>query len=323
MAVFEHVFSDSDLPALADALSRWNEAAGSCGYYHPGDLYHWVKELLGERARQNGGVRFWTSQSEIVGFAVCGLFDCAYQVLAHPEWRGGVDERAWLLRAEAITRNLRDGQPGIECPEGVITDVFDCDTIRRSSLDALGYEAYRVWDHVNERSLDEPLPGVMLPSGFTIRAASAVETPALERLNDIIFGHMNAAGPIDANPAGPFTASDQKTRTLVAVSPEGELAGMATLHLDDRNRVGLFEPVGVHPRFRRLGLARAVMTVGLREMAAADMRTARVSHDATNTAASELYRSLGFVKRYNTLGYRRPSTHPGEPSRKPHVAASQ
>jgi mycothiol synthase len=35
------------------------------------------------------------------------------------------------------------------------------------------------------------------------------------------------------------------------------------------------------------------------------METARVEHDAENAAASALYRGLGFIKKYETLGYRR------------------
>ncbi len=312
--VVEHVYCDSDLPALSEALSQWIEAAGPCGYYHTGDLYHWVNDLLAERAARDECLRFWTDDSTIVGFAVCGLFNCAFQVLAHPEWRGGADEHAWLVRAESITQSLMADRHGADSPDRPITDVFDCDTVRRSTLKDLGFQAYRVWDHVNERLIGETVPEPVLPRGFAIRAATAAEAPSLRRLNGIVFGDESDSAVIDATLGDTASSKNQQPRTLVAVSPSGEWAGMATLHLDDRNRMGLFEPVGAHPRFRRLGLARAVMSQGLREMAVYGMRAARVSHDATNVAAAELYRSLGFAQRYTTLGYRRLTPMPGAPS---------
>ena len=86
---------------------------------------------------------------------------------------------------------------------------------------------------------------------------------------------------------------------------EAGTAARATIWFDEVNLVGLFEPVETDGRFRRLGLARAVMTEGLHRMRAAGMRTARVEHDITNDAATALYESLGFAVAFETLGYRR------------------
>jgi ribosomal protein S18 acetylase RimI-like enzyme len=48
-----------------------------------------------------------------------------------------------------------------------------------------------------------------------------------------------------------------------------------------------------------------MMLYALREMKSQGMETATVQHDQTNLAALELYRSLGFSKKYETLGYKR------------------
>ncbi len=88
-----------------------------------------------------------------------------------------------------------------------------------------------------------------------------------------------------------------------SVSEDGT-AARATIWFDDVNLVGLFEPVETHEDFRRLGLARAVMTEGLHRMRAAGMRTARVEHDMTNAPAAALYESLGFTVAFETVGFR-------------------
>ncbi|MPY86006.1 MAG: GNAT family N-acetyltransferase, partial [Actinophytocola sp.] len=94
-------------------------------------------------------------------------------------------------------------------------------------------------------------------------------------------------------------------REIVAVAPDGRAAAFAVTWFDEVNRVGHFEPVGTSHRFRRLGLARALLLHGLGEMRRAGMRTATVQHDASNRAAAELYANLGFEKRYETYGFRR------------------
>ena len=85
---------------------------------------------------------------------------------------------------------------------------------------------------------------------------------------------------------------------------EEDTVARATIWFDDVNLVGLFEPVETDEGFRRLGLARAAMSEGLRAMRAAGMRTARVEHDVMNEAAATLYESLGFTVAYETLGFR-------------------
>jgi len=94
-------------------------------------------------------------------------------------------------------------------------------------------------------------------------------------------------------------------RECVVVAPDGRVAAFTITWLDPLNRVGRFEPVGTHRDFRRRGLARAMMLHALRDMRALGMETATVEHAADNLPALELYRGLGFEKRWETFGYRR------------------
>ncbi|MER6579534.1 GNAT family N-acetyltransferase [Nonomuraea sp. NPDC001023] len=94
---------------------------------------------------------------------------------------------------------------------------------------------------------------------------------------------------------------------IVVQAPDGRIAAFALGCLDGRNATGHFEPVGTHPAFRRRGLARAAMLHAKRRMRALSMTAVTVNHDAGNVAARELYRSLGFRRRHETFGYRRPA----------------
>lgn len=307
MITVENTYRDIDFAALREALSLWIESAGPCGYYHVGDLDEWVHGHLGGRAARQGLVRYWTEDSTIVGFAICGLFGSAYHAFVQPDRRGSADEREWLSRAEAVTARMIESQPRADSLAVPITDVFDCDAVRRSCLEGLGYEAYRVWDFVNERSVAAELPAFAFPPGFSIHTPAAGERARLVRLRALIFGNADDADSSGASAVDVVFQDPDTTRTLVAVTPTGEWACLATVHIDVRNHIGLFEPVGTHPRYRRQGLARAVMAEGLRTMAVTGMRTARVAHDATNAVAARLYADLGFVRCFTTLGYRAPA----------------
>jgi ribosomal protein S18 acetylase RimI-like enzyme len=70
--------------------------------------------------------------------------------------------------------------------------------------------------------------------------------------------------------------------------------------------VGLFEPVGTHPDFRRRGLARAVMTEGMRRMQTRGMESALVMTASGNEVSKALYQALGFEIESSAFDYVRP-----------------
>ena len=80
----------------------------------------------------------------------------------------------------------------------------------------------------------------------------------------------------------------------VAVAPDGSFAAMTMCWLDRVAELGYFEPVGTHQDHRRLGLAAAVTTFGLRRLRDEGAREAMVFADAPNAASNALYQSVGF-----------------------------
>jgi ribosomal protein S18 acetylase RimI-like enzyme len=81
---------------------------------------------------------------------------------------------------------------------------------------------------------------------------------------------------------------------IVAAAPDGRIAAFCIAWLDTTNRVGLFEPVGVHPDFQRRGLGKAVVLEGLRRMQTNGMDQATVCSLWHSPAAQALYESAGF-----------------------------
>jgi ribosomal protein S18 acetylase RimI-like enzyme len=72
--------------------------------------------------------------------------------------------------------------------------------------------------------------------------------------------------------------------------------GFATWWVDDNSQTALLEPVGCLPEYRRRGIARRLLSVGLIKLKEMGMQYAFVSTSIDNERAVPLYVSLGFVK---------------------------
>jgi mycothiol synthase len=255
-----------DLPRLQRALAEWIAHDGPCGYCHVGEVVHRIVDELDGRGERAELVRVWEHDGEIAGFAIEHRFDGAFEVFASPAVRG-TEAEVEMLQVAADSEEARSGvEP--------IIDVWAGDERRVAALRRLGFEQYRVWDHVVIRALDEPIEGPSLPDGFV---------------------------PASAPRAGGAFPAER----VVVLAPDRDEASFAGVWIDPVNHVGRFEPDGTHEPYRRRGLARAAMVDGLRRMRAHGMTAATVEYDATNTAAARLYQSLGFTSQFVTEGWRR------------------
>lgn len=294
-------YNDSDLPHAQTALASWIAAAGDCGYCHPGELPHRIYEQLRGRFPVGELVQIWTNAEQIIGLAICFRFASSFDVFVAPGYRRAAVELQMLAAADATTQRLMQHAG---CAETTVNcDVFACDANRRRLLESLGFSEYRVWDYITERSLTVEIPVPQLPAGFALRSATPADCVQLAAIrNDAFADDWSAELYRDAVMRKPgYSAAHE----LIVGAPDGRIAAFTVVRLDPLNRVGLFEPVGTHSAFRRRGLARALMLQALHQMRHTGMDIAMVGYAATNGAAGALYRSLGFRRKYVTLGYRR------------------
>jgi GNAT superfamily N-acetyltransferase len=81
---------------------------------------------------------------------------------------------------------------------------------------------------------------------------------------------------------------------LVAVTDQGEVASFCTIWYDDVTRTGAFEPVATVPAHQRHGLARAVMTEGIRRLLT--LGAVHASVGSYSDEAGALYAAMGFTQ---------------------------
>ncbi|MEZ4657842.1 MAG: N-acetyltransferase [Caldilineaceae bacterium] len=301
MAIKTRTYTDADLPHLQTALARWIQQAGDCGYYHVGLIPHRLYEVYSGKHPLSELIHIWAEGSEIVGFTYSFMFEVAFFAFTSPQFRGSHVE-VEMLRA-ASTHTLRLIQASKRTDTAVITDVYNCDQVRIDLLTQLGFVYDRLWDYITERSLSEPIPQPVLPPGFTIRSATMDDYAQLASVRNHSFNSQwTPAVYRDHVMRRPHYRPENE---IVAIAPDGRVAAFTVIWLDHLNKVGQFEPVGTHSDFRRLGLARAIMLHGLALMQQRGMKHAAVEHLAENAPARELYRSLGFQKKYETLGFKK------------------
>ncbi|MEJ7689956.1 MAG: GNAT family N-acetyltransferase [Nocardioidaceae bacterium] len=279
-----------DLRAMQGLVQRiWSPRCR----WHVGDLA-WGRYAI-PGAAADFRTALWLDGDQVVGWGwaeVPGYLswvvdpavpDVATEVLA---WFEGVAESA-----ELTTTVLQ--------PEAHLVD----------ALAAAGYSPDRAAPYfVHHHRALEDVEECQLPDGFRLRQVQlgeAAPRAAVHRTGWSDFGsRVSAESYADVMAAWPY----RPELDWVVETDDGEWVASALGWLDDQNAVGLIEPVGCAPAYRRLGLARAVNLAVLQAFREAGATSALVGPrgDDAYPVPARLYRSIGFEPGARTVTYHRP-----------------
>ncbi|WP_327292949.1 GNAT family N-acetyltransferase [Streptomyces sp. NBC_01198] len=275
-------------PELVNAETTFGELAWNWGKGHAvegagwrrslwfsgGDLVAWGWARLPYQVPRSDG-----SVKDVSGASL------SYQV--HPDHAGLVDEVIdWYDGTASGTEH------------GVTPSAADEFALRRwaahgyvSDPTALGDTGS--WTQLNQRDLvDVETP--LLPDGFRFRTAEEAGPAA------VVQAHQDAWAPSTYTALSyqgvRQTAGYRGDLHVLVEAPDGTMASSAIMWLDEANSTVEFEPVGTHPAYRRLGLARAMMLHGLHRARAAGATHATVACLGApgHPRARGLYYGLGF-----------------------------
>jgi ribosomal protein S18 acetylase RimI-like enzyme len=276
----------ADLRAMQELTQRtWTPASPK----HVGDLA-WGRFMY-TRDVADWPIALWEHDGRVVAWGSARLPD-DLQLDTDPAYPGLVDEvLEWFdERAGSGPREI---------------DPLDDQADLRQALVRHGYEERpgAPYFAYHARSLvDLPKPG--LPEGFTARAVRGVDDLAKR-----VAVHQRSWGSTKVS-AESFRAvmaawPYRPELDWVVEGPDGRFAANCHVWYDDANRVGLIEPVGTVPEFRRRGLSRAVCLAALhmlREQGGA-MAVVSPRGDAAYPIPQALYRTLGFRQYARTVSY--------------------
>jgi ribosomal protein S18 acetylase RimI-like enzyme len=250
-------------------------------------------------------IRLWhDDEGKLVGYAVLGedpSFD--WQVLPEYEWSGiETEAMAW---AETFLTELRK-RDAKQWGGSLVSGARQDNGRRRVFLGQHGFRYSGEFAEVNMlRSLDEPIPDSVLPSGCQVRAVAEAGD-----ISNRAAAHREVWQPwTDGNVSDEDYAcfmqlpGYNRDLDVVTVTPDGVIAATVNGWIDPVNRIGNFGQVGALPAYRRRGLTRAALLEGLRRMQARGMDRVCISTGVSNIPAIRLYESIGFEMVNQYLDY--------------------
>ena len=149
------------------------------------------------------------------------------------------------------------------------------------------------WTQLNERDLAE-VEQPVLPAGFRFRTAEETGPEAAVRAHVDAWASLTYSA--QSYEGVRQTAAYRGDLHVLVEAPDGTMASSTIMWFDEANMTVEFEPVGTHPDYRRLGLARAMMLHGMHLARAAGAIHATVVclGAAGHPSARGLYYGLGF-----------------------------
>lgn len=216
-----------------------------------------------------------------------GMGEAHLQV--HPRLvTAGLIEEMIAVAEGSLARRMDDGRHRLS------VWVHEYDRLQQDVVTRLGYERGDWPEYHRRRRLAGPIPETHLAEGYVVRSlGSSEELPARSWASWRAF-HPNE--PDEAYEGWEWYRNIQRQPLyrrdldIVAVAPDGAIAGFTTLWYDDVARDGYFEPVGVMPEHQQRGLGKAVMTEAMRRIQA--MGATLVTVGGYSGAANALYSSV-------------------------------
>lgn len=211
-------------------------------WHADGELVAWGWAFLPRTVRRNDG-----SVTEVTGATL------VYQV--HPDHLGLVDGViGWF-------DEVADGLERTVLPTDAETFALERWAVHgyESDVEMLGDTGDLT--QLNARDLAE-VAAPALPAGFRVRTADEVGAEAVVRAHTDAWARSSYTVQNYADLRK--TAAYRGDLHVLVEAPDGTMASSAIMWLDPVNRSIEFEPVGTHPDYRRLGLARGMMLHGMR-----------------------------------------------------------
>jgi len=298
---------ETDLHKMFHLLVEGRRANNGSYYVHVGDLSWWLF-YVEPGADPGQYIYVWGGDGEssaLSGWALLSPEWRTFDVVIHPDLRGSRQAQEMLAWAEGEAARIARWRGQAEIRTMWVAEGDD-DLI--AHLERRGFARRDRHMILYGRSLKGKLPAPELAPGFQVRRLGGErEAPARAAASHAAFESSWAMDRyVQRTLAFMRSPVYRPELDIVAVAPEGGVAAFCNGWLDFTNRVGYFEPVGAHPDFRGMGLAKGVMIENLRRMSAYGMRTVSVCAEHDNAAAQHLYPAVGFQPLQRLLTYAKP-----------------
>ncbi len=288
-------YDSADLPRLVEFIYRIRKPEDLAEYPTGVDF----EEIL-DSVDVRESTRLWLDEcGRLTGYALIYPLFCNINFEADPALDvAGLEKEMITWGLERFRQLKRDGR--VDQAATLDTNCCEKDRARIELLQANGFTPQDLMSLHLSRSLTEPIPPINLPSGFSIRpVAGEGEADALAALYQVAYGtdKMTAEEIL----AIMRTSSYDRELDLLAVAPDGRLAGLCTCGIqEDLNgmlskKQGSTDPVLVHPDFQGLGLARALIWSGWEKLKSRGIEVAVLGTSSQNARGIAAFTKAGYV----------------------------
>lgn len=293
MTITRHPFrGEADMPRILDLI---HSMPLSCRH-----VIDFPWRLSSPAINEGRDAAFWEdAEGRVVGFAAWQYYWAVLDFFILP------GPQAWSVEADLFTWangrfQERDEERGRPLPYW--TEFRDDDQERQRLVEAYGFSHEEEERYVSLLHLLVHLPPIpALPDGFTLR-------PLAGEREVVAYAETHRAAFESAS-----MTPEWRVRTLraplyrpeldlVVIAPDGSLAGFCVGWFAPRRRMVQIEPLGVHPRFHHLGLARALLLTMLHRFKEHGASRAIVETEIERTPARAVYESVGFQQAHIIRG---------------------
>ena len=259
---------------------------------HAGDLQ---LKLSDPSLRPRSNVRVWEDGASLVGFAFVQP-SCSELNFAAKECERRTQVEAQIM--EWATGRFREAASEQDRPAFFFTSAREFDGRRISLLERYGFTPDETHCVYMRHPLDGLIPPPELPGGFAVRHLAGAH-----ELNEYTAAHRNAFWMENFTEEWhrrvletPFYVPELN---LVVEAPDGAFAAFCFSWIEPRRgasegvKTGYLQTLGTRPRFRNLGLGRALLLETLRRFQALGACEGFGVADAGNAKALRLYEAGG------------------------------
>ncbi|MFI6096595.1 GNAT family N-acetyltransferase [Lentzea sp. NPDC051213] len=180
--------------------------------------------------------------------------------------------------------------------------ILDAEQHLIAALERQGYAPKDGWHQIFMTHDLRDLPDPVVPEGFTVRSITEADLAQRVEVHQKVWHPSRVTEESYRNvmAAWPY----RPDLDWVVEAPDGRFAAYCLMWPDEQNRVGELEPVGTHPDFRRMGLARAACFGAMRALRELGAEQAIV-YPVHDKPALKFYEQLGFQPYARTLTFAR------------------
>jgi mycothiol synthase len=152
------------------------------------------------------------------------------------------------------------------------------------------------------RDLSVSIPEPKLPQGFVIRPIKGMEeAEAVASMHRAAFGseYMTTENRLVIMNTEEYDLS----LDLLVITPGGTVAAYCTCSVNEKEKTGMTDPVATHPQYQRMGLARALLIMGMKLLKERGMMSACLGTSGDNIAMQKTAEFAGFKVEYTTIWF--------------------